>query len=193
MKLKKLTTSLLLSAIAYPAFCADTGPLPPSSDQGFYAGGTLGPSKTSSNIGATVLSKTSGFVLGGLGGYQFNKNLSVEAQFTGAGNFESAPVTGKNDALSLVGVGFIPLGNDVSIYGKLGFAKTRTSLSSNTLPSNGADRSSATYGIGVQYNFARSIGIRLGWDRFGSAIVDKGGNTQKFDSGILTVGAIYKF
>jgi OOP family OmpA-OmpF porin len=188
--MKKITAVLLLSAIATPAFSADASS---AADQGFYAGVTVGSSSTNNTIGAQTLTKTNGGVYGGLLGYQLNKNFAVEAQYTGASKFEYAPVTGKSDAFSLTAVGIIPLSNEFSMYGKLGFASTRSSLTNNTALSTGANRSAATYGIGAQYNVTPAIGVRLGWDAYGSALIDNAGLTQKFNSSTVTVGAIFKF
>lgn len=193
--MKKITAALFLFAIATPAFSADVGSLGSPADQGVYLGVTLGASKTDKNIGATTLTKTNGFVYGGILGYQFNKNFAVEGQYTGAGRFESTPVTAKNDALSLAAVGILPVSDEFSLYGKLGYANTRTTLTNNTALTaltGGTSRSAATYGLGAQYNATPSVGIRFGWDSYGSAIINNAGVKQNFNSSTLTVGAIFK-
>jgi len=82
--MKKIAAVVLLSAVvAAPAFAAD---------EGFYAGVTLGNGKPGVSPSAAALSKKSEFIYGGLAGYQYNKNLAIEAQFTGLGKAKPCPM-----------------------------------------------------------------------------------------------------
>jgi OOP family OmpA-OmpF porin len=182
--MKKLTAALLLSAIAVPAF---------SADEGYYAGLNAGRSKTDSNIGATALTKTNDTSYGVLLGYQLNKNLAFEAQYTDLGNFEATPASGKDEVLALSLVGIMPVADAFSLYAKLGYANTRTSLSNTVAPVSGTNRSDVTYGVGAEFDVAPAIGLRLGWDQYGAAIHDGAGNTQNFKISNWNLGAIFKF
>lgn len=182
--MKKIAVVLLLSAIAAPAF---------SANEGYYAGINVGRSNTDSNIGATVLTKTNDTSYGVLLGYQFNQNFAVEAQYTDLGNFEATPVTGKNDVFALSVVGIVPLANAFSLYAKLGYADTRSSLSNNFAPSSGKNRSDVTYGVGAEYDVTPAVGLRLGWDQYGAALTDGSGNTQNYKVSNWNLGAIFKF
>jgi OmpA-OmpF porin, OOP family len=180
--MKKIATALLLSTVvAAPAFAADAG---------FYAGVTLGSGRISVPAALGAATKNSDTIYGGLVGYQLDQNWGVEAQYTGIGKFATATGSGKADALGVTAVGTLPLSDAFSLYGKLGFAQVSGKSSTGTL--SNANRTSATYGLGVQYNAAPNVGIRFGWDRFGAA-VNKAGVKQNFDSNVYTVGAVFKF
>ena len=180
--MKKILTVVLLSAFAAPAFAANSG---------FYAGVDLGRSSTS-NIGATALTQSKDTVLGVLGGYQINKNFAAEAFLTGTGKFAAGAASGKTDAYGIDAIGILPLSDAFSLYGKLGVARTKTSLS-NAAPSTGAKRTAATYGLGGQYNVTPAIGVRLGWDRYGAAINNGVGGSQNFNTGVWSVAGVFKF
>lgn len=187
--MKKIIAALLLStAVAAPVFAAEAGP---------YAGVTLGRSSTGSIAANTTMTKSTDTVVGVLGGYQLTRNWGVEAQYTGAGKFAATTgainLTGKADTFAVAAIGTLPLSDTFSLYGKLGFASTKISLSS--VPASnatGASRSAATSGLGAQYNATPIVGVRFGWDRYGSGI-NVGGITNKFHSDVYSLGAVFKF
>lgn len=194
--MKKIVAALLLtSAVAAPAF---------ADDNGFYAGVTLGQAKSGNPAPLAPLSKNTDTVYGGLVGYQFTKNWGVEGFYTGAGKWQSligvggANVSGKADSYGVVGTGTLPLSDTFSLYGKLGYASTKTTSTGTALglvASFGATRSAATYGLGMQYNVTPSIGIRAGWDRYGAALVNwvAVGAKNNYNVDVYSVGAVFKF
>lgn len=186
--MKKIAAALLLStAVAAPVFAADNG---------FYAGVTLGRSNTGTIVPGTVMTKSKDTVLGVLGGYQFTKNLGAEAFYTGAGKFAGTnagtPGSGKTDAYGIDAVGTMPLSGAFSLYGKLGYARAKTSASSAPAGLTGATRSAVTYGLGGVYNVNQSVGIRFGWDRYGAA-VNNAAVKSNFNSNVYSLGAVFKF
>ena len=200
--MKKIAIAALLSAVvAAPAFAADNG---------FYIGADLGRSSTSAAAGA-VLTKSSDTVFGVLAGYQFTKNWGAEAFYTGAGKWTAqdtaglANVNGKADTWGVVGTGTLPLSDAFSLYGKLGYASTKTTVSCSVIiggaacgnagPSN-ATRGAATYGLGAIYNVTPAVGIRFGWDRYGAAVtnsVNGGGAKNNYNANVYSLAATYKF
>ncbi|MBI3222350.1 MAG: porin family protein [Nitrosomonadales bacterium] len=183
--MKKFAAVVLLSVVATPVFAAD---------EGFYAGINVG--RTTSNItvvGAAVDDKAN--VAGILAGYQYNKNLAVEVEYTGAGKFNTTPaaLTGKTDALSLSAVGILPMSEAFSVYGKLGVARTSTTASSTPVGVTGKSRTGLTYGLGLQYNVTPAVGIRAGYDRYDSEITGTGVVAGKFSNNKWSVGAVFKF
>lgn len=177
---KTLAAALLSAAVATPAFA----------DGGFYIGGTLGRAATS-NFGAP-LTKSSDTVYGGLVGYQFNPNFGVEAQYTGAGKFATATMSGKSDIFTVDAVGTLPLADNFALYGKLGIGSSKSKIYDATLTYQGTSRTAATYGLGVQYNATPQVGIRFGWDRYGSAVTSAGAKTN-FNSNVWAAGIVYAF
>ncbi|MDX8379603.1 MAG: porin family protein [Gallionella sp.] len=183
--MKKITAvvALLSAVVVTPVF---------AEDQGMYAGVTLGQGKPNVTPSAAASSKKSNFIYGGLLGYQYNKNLATEVQFTGFGKAtDVAGNTVKGDVLSLSMVGTLPLTNKFELLGKLGIARAKTTSSAGAT-NLGASRTGLTYGIGVQYNVSSNLGLRLGWDRYAVA-TSKAGVKTKGNATVMTVGAVYKF
>ena len=180
--MKKITAVLLLSTavVAAPAFAAD---------EGVYAGVSLGSGRTNVPAAAGAATKSSDTVYGVLAGYQFDKNCAAEVEYTGAGKYTTASTSGKADAFGVTAVGTLPLGNAFSLYGKLGVAQVTGKASGAVTDAN---RTSATYGLGVKYDINQSVGIRAGWDRFGAA-VNSAGAKQNYNSNVYSVAAVFKF
>lgn len=118
-------------------------------DEGFYLGGNLGVGKP--NIHTPNGEDKSASVVGGIVlGYKFSKYLAVESQYTGIGKVtDKVSGTAKGDAASIAAIGFLPLNDAINLYGKLGVAETKTTVSSSLAPAKGDTRSSITYGLGV--------------------------------------------
>ncbi|MDD5383317.1 MAG: porin family protein [Gallionella sp.] len=192
--MKKIAAALLLStAVAAPVFAAEAGP---------YAGVTLGRSHAGNDGTGGVQTKNTDTVLGVLGGYQFTKNWGAEVFYTdlgrGTGGSIAQPtaVSGKSDAWGINAVGTLPLSDAFSLYGKLGYASTKTKLSAPAgWTITGATRNAATYGLGGVYNVKPAIGIRFGWDHYGMA--DANGVTlgvkNNFNTNVWSLGAVFKF
>lgn len=91
------------------------------------------------------------------GGYQFHRNIAAELGYGLLFDKSGVEVT----AIELVAVGMWPINNQFSIIGKLGFANVdvETSL-------GGDDKTELTYGIGVQWDFSRNLGLRALWQRY---------------------------
>lgn len=187
--MKKIAIAALLSSfVAAPAFAADDG---------FYAGVTLGRSSTGNIAANTAMTKSTNTVAGILAGYQFTKNWGAEAFYTGSGKFSATTgavkLTGKSDTWGVNAVGTLPLSDAFSLYGKLGVASTKTTVSSVPLSNAaGASRSTATIGLGAIYNVTPAIGMRFGWDRYGASVV-AAPVTNKFNTDVWSLGAVFKF
>jgi OOP family OmpA-OmpF porin len=185
--MKKIATALLLSTVvAAPAFAADSG---------WYAGVTLGSARISVPAVLGVSTKNSDTVYGVVGGYQFDKNWAAELEYTGAGKFATATGSGKADAFGVTAVGTLPLSDSFGLYGKLGFAQVSgkaTGTGANGAALSNANRTAATYGLGVKYNATQNVDVRFGWDRFGAA-ANSAGVKQNYNSNVYSVAAVYKF
>ena len=154
-------------------------------ETGWYAGITLGQSdaKDVNCGGLSCDKKDTAFRI--LGGYQINRNFAAELGYHDLGKAKVGTTDIKANAWELVGVGSYPIANQFSIYGKLGFfrgeAKAGGTKETNT---------DLTYGAGVQYDFARNLGVRSEWQRYGKL---GGGTLAKSDVDVLSVGVVWKF
>jgi OOP family OmpA-OmpF porin len=109
-----------------------------------------------------------------LGGYQINRNFAAELGYGMLYDKDDVEVT----AWELVGIGSFPLANRFSVFGKLGFAMWEAEF-----PGGDDDGTDLTYGIGLQYDVSRNLGLRAQWQRYD---VDA-------DADLLSIGLIYRF
>ncbi len=139
-------------------------------------------------------SKTTGkFVVG----YNLNPVWAVEGGYVDLGSpsyaftLSGVPVSVKTNASSwyLAGKGTVPLNDQFSAYGKLGFARNHLGASASAaVPgafATASDNKTALYaGIGVQYNFNKTIGWTVELERFGPS--DDGGGSRRnaFSTGL---------
>lgn len=189
MKRKYLIIGTVLVATCSSAFAGDNG---------YYLGVDAGNAGYTSGTGAK-----NSVVYGITGGYQFNKNWGVEAQYTGLGNYSGISTTGVNagksfssqgDALALAAIGKYPVADVVALYAKLGVANTNNNQNHSNGTSGNSSRTDTTYGLGVQYDVNSTIGVRLGWDRFISDSFSTTTSTKTpRNMDIWALGAVYKF
>lgn len=156
-----LSTALLLSASV--AFAADDG---------IYAGLSAGSSKFDSIDGR----KTS---FTGFAGYQFTKELAVEASYGSLGSFKifNADVDTKQTAVSLVAS--MNVAKNFDLFGRVGYNKLKANVSYAGRSGSGSD-SGALFGLGASYRFTENVSARLEWTRpasdtnnIGAAVVFK--------------------
>jgi OOP family OmpA-OmpF porin len=61
-------------------------------------------------------------------------------------------------SLEITALGLFPINPQFSIYGKLGFARLESD--------GGGDDNDITFGLGVQWDANRNLGVRAGWQRY---------------------------
>jgi OmpA-OmpF porin, OOP family len=151
----------------------------------WYVGASLGQSqlKDACNNIPSCDDKDTAFRI--LGGYQINRNFAAELGYHELGKASASGQSFKANAWELVGIGSYPIANQFSIYGKLGFFRGEAKAS-GTKETN----SDLTYGAGVQYDFARNLGVRGEWQRYGKL---GGGTLVESDVDVLSVGVVWKF
>lgn len=186
--MKKMTTLVFLGLLVSPLAFAGGG-----SDRGMYAGLTVGNGKPGiAAVAPNTLTDKSSTAWGGLLGYKFNKNVAVEGEYTTLGRVkDNTGGSAKGDAFGVSAVGMLPMNDKFGVYGKLGYAHTKTSTSGFT--ATGASRTAPTYGIGMQYNVNPMFGLRLGVDRFGVATTSVGGAKVKANADVVSLGAVFNF
>ncbi|MDD5176384.1 MAG: OmpA family protein [Sterolibacterium sp.] len=199
-----------LAVIASPYAVAD--------DSGWYTGINVGQSKakiddariTSGLLGngfaTTSISddnRDTGYKL--FGGYQFNRNIALEAGYFDLGRFgftattlPPGTLTGniKLRGLNLDLVGTLPITEKFSVLGRIGlnYAQTRdtfvgTGLVNPLNPSPNKRETNLKVGMGMQYAFTESLAMRLEAERY--RINDAVG--RKGDIDLVSLGLIYRF
>jgi OmpA-OmpF porin, OOP family len=183
---KKLVAGLIGVAFALtaPAALAQA-----QQDLGFYIGGSLGQMEAdgSCDLGVSCDFKDTAWKL--FGGYRFHRHFAAEAFYGNWGEIRlsSGPVsaTGEISSWGFSGLGILPLGNQFSLFGKLGFANTEqefTATAPGFADSSSNDGSEMIFGFGAAFNFTGNLGLRAEWERLDDSEVD-----------ILSVGLQYRF
>lgn len=214
MKLAKASKTLGLAALATIASqCAV------ADDSNWYIGGNVGQSRATIDnprIGAQLLgaglattsifdnNRDTGYKI--FGGYQFNRNFALEGGYFNLGDFgytaTTVPAGTLNGNIRLQGVNFdgvgtLPITDQFSIFGRVGlnYAQARDGFSSTGLvpvPANanpGKTELNYKLGAGLQYDFTKSLGMRLEAERY--RINDAVGNRGDID--LYSLGLVYRF
>ncbi len=211
-KITKIAASLGLVSCAVINIAA-------ASDSGWYIGANLGQSmgnidddSISSQLMATGVTSVSiddneddtAYKL--FGGYQYNKNFAVEGGYFNLGQLGYTATTiptgtlageASISGLNVDAVGMLPFSKKLSAFGRLGLSYTQTDdtfsnsgvvpVPANTDPDKGAFN--YKYGIGLQYDFSKSLGMRAEVERY--RINDAVGNDADVD--LISLGLVYRF
>jgi len=167
----------------------------------FYVGGGLGHSKYNVDChdgNSSCSTSDLGFKV--LGGYKFMRNFAVETTYMNFGQAkETFPGDGagnvKTDAMTIAALGIVPVGSDISLFGKAGMfvSKSRANFS-HVQGHSGSASSTHTdllLGLGGQYDFTKNFIGRIEYEWLGKATsvpYGERGNTQ-----LLSASLIYAF
>lgn len=146
-----MTKKWLVSMLGAAAMSVSAGALaqqPMATVPNFYAGLDVGQTDVGSE-------DDTGFKI--FGGYQFHRNVAAELGYGLLFDKSGVEVT----TIEAVAVGIFPLTPQFSILGKLGFANVDVEVAGGS-----SDKTELTYGIGVQYDFTRNLGVRGQWQRY---------------------------
>jgi len=191
---KLFVAAALAATMALPAAAmAQSAP-----DTGWYAGGSIGQSEVKDGCsgltgvpGISCDEKDTAWKI--FGGYQLNRNFAAEFGYTDLGEISASGfgvnVSAETTAWELSGIGSWPLTNQFSVFGRLGFYRAETEGRSNVGVSADSDNTGLTFGVGVQYNFSRNLGLRGEWQRYS----DVGENGDESDIDVLGVSLVWKF
>jgi OOP family OmpA-OmpF porin len=165
-------------------------------EAGWLVGGSVGQSKGdcgSSVAGSSCDDSDTAFRI--FGGYQFNKHLGVELGYATLGEVKATlgaiSATAEAKAWDVMAVGTFPIADKFNVFGKLGWFKADTDLSSNIGGSASDSSSGLTYAIGAGYDFNKNFGLRAEWQRY----TDVGGNNVggETDVDVMSIGVVYRF
>jgi hypothetical protein len=159
-----LATLLLLPALAL------------AQHTGGYAGVDIGYSRAGID-----LSDNTGTAYGAYAGIQATPNLAFELGYRDLGTFGALEA----DSLSLAGLWLLTANDRLAFYLKVGIARTEAEIGSFS-----SSRNAAIFGLGAQYDFARALFGRLGWDRYP---VPGGSTTGAGNVDVFSLGAGVRF
>jgi len=161
-----MTKKWLVSMLGAAAMAVSAGALAQSTTTGFYIGAEAG------NTDVSGADDDIGFKL--LGGYRFHPNIAAEVGYGMLYDKDDVEVT----ALEFVALGMFPINNQFSIIGKLGLANVEADTRFGS-----EDKTELTWGLGVQFDFSRNLGVRALWQRY---------ETEEAVD-FLAVGVTYRF
>lgn len=158
-----------------------------------YVGGSLGQAELDLDCeGANCDKKDSTWRV--FGGYQFHRNFSAELGYANLGEatIDFGPgdqFSGEARAWDISAVGMLPVG-PVSLIGRLGLYRANTELrDSATGESADESNSGVLFGLGVQYDVTKNLGLRAEWQQY----ADVGHSDAEFDVRVLNLGVVWKF
>jgi OOP family OmpA-OmpF porin len=160
-----MTKKWLVALLSATAMTFSAGAMAQAGLAGGYVGLDVGQSEVADE-------DDTGFKI--FGGYQFHPNLAAELAYGLLFDKGGVELT----ALEAVAVGMFPVANQFSIFAKVGLAR----LEAEGFGESETD-TELTYGIGVQFDATRNLGVRLQWQRY---------NTED-DLDFLSIGVLWKF
>ncbi len=122
------------------------------------------------DYGHTKISDTdlSGNGLGVFGGYRFSDSVAVEFGYRQLFNSTTrdfgTPIKLKGTALQASVIGYLPLGKDLSLFGRLGYNRLKAEASAGAASASSSDNK-ALFGVGAEYAFASNVAGRLEYQK----------------------------
>ncbi len=219
MKLVKASGTLGVLAKSLSILAVFASPYAAADDySGWYTGAGIGRTKAKiddARITSSLLGV--GFTTNGIsdrdhdtgyklfGGYQFNRYIAVEGGYFDLGKFgytaTTTPAGSLDGSIKLRGfnldlVGTVPLFYNFSAFGRVGAANaqardhfTGTGAVNVINPSPSQRATNIKYGLGLQYDFTRSLAMRLEAERY--RVNDAVGN--KGDINMASLSLLYRF
>jgi long-subunit fatty acid transport protein len=141
-----MTKKWLVAVVGAAAMTLSAGALAQGTVPNFYIGAELG------QTSVDTADEDFGFKF--LAGYQFHRNIAAEFAYGMLYDKGGVDLT----SLEITALGLFPINPQFSIYGKLGFARLESD--------GGGDDNDITFGLGVQWDANRNLGVRAGWQRY---------------------------
>jgi len=188
-KLISVAFVLALAAVSTPAL---------SQDAGWYGGISFGQSKAKDActglVGLGITCDDTDTALTLFGGYQINKSFGAELGYVNLGEVSATGPGGtatiEAKGFELVGVGTLPINQQFSLFGKLGFFRWDLDASAPgvSISESGMD---LTYGFGVKYDFTKNFAVRAYWQQYKD--VGDEATTGTSDVEVIGLSAVFKF
>lgn len=124
--------------------------------------------------------------------YRFNSWFGLEGAYTNSGDFEqdiTANTPGGNTeisfrGLSVWGIGYLPLVEDIDVYGKIGYFDFDTDLATDGFISQSAHTDGLALGVGATINIDDNLGIKADFDWY---------DAEEADLWAVILGLEYRF
>lgn len=192
--MKKLIFALIAGATAMGAAQAQTTSFVPHA----YLGAGIASADHEFNLPGATNVDSDGFKASGklFGGYEFNQMWGVEAGYTdfrkSHANYTLNGTQGRADSdghsFYVAGKATAPINDQFSVYGKLGAAYNKASLTATDPALNRDFSKTELYGgVGVQYNLNQNVALTAEYERYGKS-KDFGAKAD-----VWTIGAKYNF
>jgi OOP family OmpA-OmpF porin len=151
----------MFNQIAIAAVLAVAASTAAAQSPAFYIGADVGQSKID-DIGGQEGS------YGIFAGYKINETFAIEANYRRLNDFDTTAfgpnLNFKTDQIGLSAIAALPLSNNFSLYGRLGYNRLDIQTSS-AITSVDSDDSGVLYGVGVGYDFSPTMSARLEYQR----------------------------
>lgn len=191
--MKKLLAITFISAAAMSAAQAQTTTAP----RAYVGAGVASVDHEFKRSGATNVD-TDGYKASGklFGGYEFNQTWGVEAGYTDYRKSDVSYTIGgvntrgetKGHSTYLAAKASMPINEQVSLYTKLGVARTKNELETVNAAQNFSRSKNEAYGaLGAQYTLNQNVALVAEYERYGKS-KDVGAQAD-----VLTIGAKYSF
>ena len=163
MMLRKAIAAVIAAGALAASASAFAGNVNP---QGFYVDGNIGWGHVDGDAPSGVESNEGGFAWSANLGYQFTENLALEAGYLSFADADYK-IAGsnvarfrKNYAYDLAVKGILPFDNGMSVYAKLGAARTHTEVETLGVNLGSARDTTFLYGGGVSYALDQNFALQ---------------------------------
>lgn len=170
-----------------------------------YVGASLGQATADISCPAATSCDNKDTAWKAYGGLEVNEYLSMEVGYVdfGQSTYSGAKVgTRETRGATLQLVGTYVVNPSITLIGKGGFGILHTEVKGSINPSPYTSLADTdfhwTVGLGAQYNFTQSLGLRMEWERYfnvGSTSSNStaGATTGQANIDLLSAGLVYKF
>lgn len=166
-------------------------PLTAIADSGFFLGGAVGSASLNEDFdGLTVDSSTTSIRL--VAGWRFNDYFAFEGGYHSFGDFEDTvdiggtptDVSVKADGWTLGGVASIPIGDQFSLFGRVGAFFWDGDAEVNNITVATPEDSNLFLGAGADYAFTEKFSLTGDWTRY---------ELEDAASSVFSIGFQYRF
>jgi OOP family OmpA-OmpF porin len=132
------------------------------------------------------------------GGLEVNEYISMEVGYADFGKTKySGAKTGtrESNGMTVQLVGTYAVNPSVTLIGKGGFGVLGTRVNGTVVTSGHEADTDLEWmlGLGAQYNFTPSVGLRLEWERYFEVGSPSVTSTREADIDLVTAGLVFKF